>query len=187
MTSLIMQVNNVKNQKRFMRMELKKINLLALINRLDVEELRLKQNEYSWSITQVLEHLIIVERGVLLHFLKRPPKLSTYTLKLSNKFQFLLLRITLLGPFKLSIPKNVQAIQPKGISSVKELITEWADIRVQFAKLVQELPFNNKISAFPHPLSGYISAPQTLTFIADHIAHHTKQVIRIKKALNLND
>ncbi|TGE29019.1 DinB family protein [Hymenobacter metallicola] len=140
----------------------------------------------QWSAAQVVQHLVVAETGIGQYIDKKI--MQEEELGKSGFLTFVrsrVLRAALRLPFlRFKAPKYLASLTPETAPPLPELRTEWARIRRQLERTLNEFPsplLNRDI--FKHPRSGMLNIYQTLDFMVDHVLHHQKQLERISKAV----
>jgi uncharacterized damage-inducible protein DinB len=137
----------------------------------------------SWSMIQVLSHLVTAENGVLAYIGKKmqdPSKIENNGI--TGIFRSLLLSILLKLPIKFKAPSALP--KPKNTETLAELKANWETNAVKFKAIIDNLPpnFEDK-QIFKHPVAGKFNLEQTFDFIFDHMSHHMIQLENISKSL----
>jgi len=137
----------------------------------------------GWSIAQVVFHISIVEKGVILYIQKKminPAESKKAGLK--SFYRAALLRYALRSKRKFRAPKVLDT--PQGPYQVNDLLKEWRTTRKELEKLfdsIADADVNRQF--FKHPVVGKINLKQTLGFMADHKQRHLDQIIQLKQEL----
>jgi len=161
--------------------ELSEINsqLYNKLQEFDSELLHRKPSPDSWSVLQVINHLIISETGTLKYLQK---KIQSPTLPEKSFFEpikMIFLNLIMKSPLKFKAPTVVSEPENKDLNSSFE---DWERIRKDIEEFVVEYPESNEDKAiFKHPFTGRISLENTLWFFKMHILHHQKQIDRLLK------
>lgn len=135
----------------------------------------------SWCALEVLDHVVKAERGILadiqwnLAQTKRAP--------LSHRFRSELLILLMRTPARLEVPGALSAAVLPGIDlKLPTLIQTWSDSQMRIRQWLEEFRGNtHEMAAFYHPVSGWMSVSQALSFIAAHTRHHRYQLGRIRR------
>lgn len=140
----------------------------------------------QWSAAQVVQHLLISETGINQYIEKKI--LAAEGLQHAGVGHFLrsrLLRVLLRVPFlRFQTPAYLAAKTPVTAPPLPQLRQEWASIRRQLERILNEYPDNlMRRAIFKHPRSGMLTIAQTLDFMLDHVLHHQRQMARITKAV----
>jgi hypothetical protein len=153
--------------------------LAALIDSLDKRQLDLLPEGEKWTVGNIVEHVSIVESGVirictkLLRKSEAEGKASDGTISASDSFMEKTLEIARL---KLETPGIVQ---PTGERSVEESIERLMENRLSLQELKPTFEkFDSTEYRFPHPFLGELSAGEWLMLIGGHKARHIKQIER---------
>ena len=131
----------------------------------------------KWSVVEVVEHLVMVERDLLKQLSTNGPA-STLDLKLRTpeKHQ------TVIKVMERDIPVDVpnESVEPHGRLPLDELLKQWDDIRKKLQGLLAELNAENKDDpVYRHPYGGPLDIAETLHFIDVHFDNHMRHIDRI--------
>ena len=155
--------------------------LVALVGNLtDDQAARRDVSQDKWSVSEIVEHISIVEAGIaglcskLLQRAKENGVPSDGKIKLSDHF---LLEGDKSMTEKWQAPERVR---PSGTKTIQESLALMADTR---AKLEDLRPlfeeFSSIDSTFPHPFLGDLTAAEWLCLIGGHGVRHMRQIKRI--------
>ena len=90
------------------------------------------------------------------------------------------LRVALLTGFRIKAP--VDTILPRGDTSWDELGTRWAAGRARLLEWLEGAPPTIlEAPRFRHPIIGWLTVEQALTFAGDHLEHHRMQIDRLER------
>lgn len=141
-------------------------------------------SESSWSLADVVEHCVLVESGIRTALAKEPSPDKPRKFKNAAWLRWGVMRGVLLLGIKYRAPVDV--ILPRGDLGWEEMLSRWEGERVKLKEWLERS--DSKIHPDPrfrHPLAGWLTVPQTVTFVADHLDHHLRQVGRIERALRV--
>ena len=137
----------------------------------------------GWSALDVVEHLVLVEEGVTGALAKEPSPERPRILGAGGRVPFWVVRLILLtGIRRIRVP--VDLVVPKGGVTWEALTGRWNDQRARLERWVTEAP--EKILAAPrfkHPIGGWLDVRGALTFSADHLVNHLRQIGSIERGL----
>ena len=159
-------------------------DLLFSLKAIPTEKLNTKPQENSWSVLQILHHLILTEEASLKYVKKKlsfNPKLNKASL--SSKLRQKLLVTWAYTPVKFKAPDAVSGDTLAGDSRLDNLSQNWksvrADMRAYLCKLPDEIL---EREVYKHPFAGKLTLEGMLTFFEAHLDRHEKQ---IRKTLKL--
>jgi hypothetical protein len=136
----------------------------------------------SWSLAEVVEHCYLVEMGIRTALAKDPTPGKPRVMKRGQWLRWGVMRAVLLLGIKYRAPVDV--ILPRRDVGWEDLQSRW---EVERGKLKEWLersdPAIHPDPRFRHPLAGWLTVPQTVTFVADHLDHHLQQLGRIERLL----
>jgi uncharacterized damage-inducible protein DinB len=151
----------------------------AECRRLSDEELRFRPDPNSWSVLQVIEHLVLVERMTLVSIKKGEQRVQRQKNRnLATKVRSLVLKAALLLPFKYTAPAVVEVKDEP--ESPDQLFDSWDEarkaLRAWIAGASEELM---QKELFRHPIAGMMTPLQAVEFIKAHLIHHRKQLLKL--------
>lgn len=165
----------------FRRLEKSREVLFEKVSGLSGEQLSFKASEDSWSITQVLNHLLKAETGTLGYMRKKNQADSLDKLSISASLKSALLVKGLLLPVRFRAPGPVS--QPPNTGNLADIRNDWDQQHQQLQAFLSELPADRTGKMiFRHPITGPMNIKQTLGFLNNHIRHHLRQINRIIKS-----
>ncbi len=170
-------------QKRFSALENVRVQLLKQLEPLNESQLAFKSAPETWSILDVVEHLILVERASLSYLHKKRSDLASLKKlgRVAPVWRCFLLACALRSPLKFKAP--VKSVIPNSGQSLRELQTVWDDLRQQWRTTLESItPDMMRLPLSGHPVAGRFTAAQGLFWMAEHLRHHLKQIVRIQKA-----
>jgi len=168
-------------QKSFNRLESSRFHLLQLTSALTEAQAHASPGPSEWSVVQVIEHMVTIERMVLRAVQKQLTKSTLQNSGVGTMARFTLLVLALRYRKKIKAPAILP--HPAGDQSLDEWRHEWESTRQGWRQLLENVP--EKVlrkEVFKHPLAGYLTLRQTLGFITEHHNHHVPQVQRLVKA-----
>jgi hypothetical protein len=137
----------------------------------------------GWSGTQVVRHLIGAEASIttLLEKQVAKPAAELPAAGLKNWFRSKFMSYVLAKPGrKFKMPARLPEPGAE-VAAVEELRREWATKRQNLGRLLVNFPLTHQQRAvFQHPRAGWLTMPQTLQFLTDHVRHHLQQVERLR-------
>lgn len=135
----------------------------------------------GWSALQVLEHIIVAEKGTL-GYMKKKSSGGWDTLENTSeehRAASLAVNNRLRSDERYAAPSVLP--EPLGIRSFEEFISEWKDLRHEMEIFVSQVDpvFYEKL-VFKQPIAGMLNLKQALQFMTLHILHHIPQIQRLK-------
>lgn len=164
-------------QEKFDSLKLKREALLQHIGSLPNHVTSFKAGPDKWSIGEVVEHLVIVEKDLYKQLSTNVPT-STFDPKsrTPEKHQ------TVIKVMERDIPVDVpdKSVEPHGRLTLDELLTQWDDIREKLQGVLAEILSENKDDlVYQHPFGGPLDISETLHFIDVHFDNHIRHIERI--------
>lgn len=164
-------------QKQYDRLRLKLEALLQRLDSLTDESLSFKAGPDKWSIIQVVEHLVIAEKGLLQELSTHIP-VSTLDpdAKTPEKHQIVIK--VMQRDIEVDVPH--ESLEPHGNIALADLLIQWREIRKKLPGLLAEIqPEKIDDPVFQHPFGGPLDIGDTLQFFEVHFDNHMRQVDKI--------
>lgn len=144
------------------------------------ERLAFRPEGKGWCALDVVQHLVLVEEGVLGYSRKKlqgPPQ----PVGLLDRAKLAFLVLVLRSPARFGAP--APQVVPAETFPLPELETRWRAVRGGLRETLAGLP-DERLDAlfFRHPIGGPLDAAGTLTFLDEHARHHDAQLRRIWSA-----
>jgi DinB superfamily len=159
-------------------MERHRAALLARIAPLSAEQLVARTSPDQWHVLDILEHLIIIEEMILRGIATRPGPLPVAA-RLQGGVRLTMLRLYLRSGGKVKAPSR--AILPRGKVSLQELLERWDRTRAGYRTALEAFDRPDLVRPMmKHPIIGRLTPVQTLTFLDAHLAHHARQIDRLR-------
>jgi uncharacterized damage-inducible protein DinB len=159
------------------RMERRRRDLIAQAQALSAEQLTHHPEQGSWSVLEVVEHLVRVEEGIASRTGKpRAPRTWPEAARATGALGLVSVCFVLGRRFK----APVATILPQGGATLTDLGLRWDAARGALRKALEAADPRRPI--FRHPVIGLLTPAQTVTFIERHIAHHGRQIGRIRRS-----
>lgn len=162
--------------------KISRINMLNEVSVVTIEQGRMKPNENSWNIQDVLEHLVLAERGgynLICTAAERFKANNPVWVGVSEN-EGLTIEEIISRTWKDKEDAPESAI-PKGNWSVSVWASHFRncdDLLNDLPEILNELPLKKVI--YPHFLCGPLNVIQRLEFIRFHIDRHIDQVKKLK-------
>jgi len=153
--------------------------MVAEVGALAPEQLAFRPAAESWSVLDVVEHLVKVEEGIVSRIKKREPRTWGEAARAWLALELMSVYFVLGRRFK--VPS--QAVQPQGGTTLTTLGTRWEAAQQALRRAIDGL--GSADFARPmmrHPILGLLTPVETLSFIVRHIAHHRRQIARIRRS-----
>jgi hypothetical protein len=163
---------------RLDRLHRQRVELLAGLESLTPLQLGFRPTPDSWNSLDVVEHLVRVEERILGGLATRPgPRPLGERMQAAARLALLYLYLQTGGRVK----APAQAILPAGGATLGELRGRWNAVRAGLAEALERFePADLARPMMRHPIVGKLSPVQTLRFLHRHIAHHRRQIRRIR-------
>ena len=168
----------------FEELETAKAALLATVAFLDAATLNRKPDAQTWSILQVIAHLTKSEAGTLRYIKTKTQDVAA--LQKAGPMAWLRVSALVLGiesPFRFKAPPTTADVPET--SDPAEAIAAWDRVRDDWRPFALNFPENlSDRLIFRHPFVGLLGPRQVMVFMRWHLKNHTRQIGRIRKALN---
>ena len=134
-------------------------------------------DDEKWTISQIVEHVSMVENGImricakLLEKAKAEGQLSDGKVKFSDAFGA---RSAEIATMKLEAPEFVHPKNERSVVDSLASMDETMNGLVELRPLFEE--FDGDTHKFPHPFFGDLSAVEWLALCGGHKARHLKQI-----------
>jgi hypothetical protein len=170
---------NPRLQKEFDQLEHGRIELLSKIKQCPEEILANEPAPGSWSVNQILSHLITSERLTLIYLKKK----SLGVDQLANSgivedLKMVVLKVSQRLPLRFRAPELVVKNTPAP-APLKELEIRWNDLRREFRDFLETVKKENlRKLIYKHPVAGRLNVIQCVVFMQEHFQHHMPQIKR---------
>jgi len=142
--------------------------------------LEFRANGAGWNALDVVQHLVLVEEGVLAYARKKllaPPQ----PVSIVDRGKLALLVGVLRSPIRFRAP--VAQVVPSETLPLERSAERWDQSRRDLRTLLLGLPAERRGALFfRHPAAGGLDPAGTLVFLHEHARHHEAQVRRIERA-----
>ena len=157
----------------------------ALLGALSIESperLAFRPDGKGWCALDVVQHLVLVEEGVVGYARKKllsPPQPVSFL----DRTKLALLAALMRSPIRVRAP--LPQVVPGEIVPLGDTSVRWERVRGELRALLVSLPeARRRALLFRHPVSGPLDPAGTLDFIEAHAKHHDVQFRRIWRAPN---
>ncbi|MEM6697905.1 MAG: DinB family protein [Bacteroidota bacterium] len=173
-------------EKRLDKLDLDLRNLLTDLDGYSEQTLNKKPDGKSWSVFQIMYHLLLSE-GFSLQYVQKKlsfnPELKTAGTKARSRS--LLLNTYLQSPIKRKAPSAISGENLPEYTTFWDVAKKWKGQREELRQYLVELPdevFTKEV--YKHPFAGRISLAAMLSFFQNHYNRHHKQIYRTLKKLD---
>ncbi len=183
-TNLVTMTKTVEKQLDKLHKDL--IDLLRDLEGYSERKLNMNPTTQSWSVFQVIHHLVLVEQLSMQYVerkLSHNPTLKNATVV--TNLRKVALTAILNSPFKAKAPKAVGTAQLPDESTFWEVAKKWKNQREELRKYLSDLPEDYfKKEIYKHPFAGRVTISGMLQFFQQHFDRHKKQIYRNLDALD---
>ncbi len=161
-------------------MERQRAALLLEVAALSPAQLRFHPAPDSWCPLDVVEHLVRVEEATLRRAAERP-RARSLAQAVRASAALALMTVASHGGARVKAPTRM--VLPEGGLDLSALAARWDAIRGTLREVLEGLaPGEASRPLLRHPRVGWLSTAQSLVFMELHIAHHVRQIERIRRA-----
>jgi len=135
----------------------------------DVHPTDVALGEDEWSLAQVVDHLVIVEKGLLVALSRAKERMPAETPNLSK------LKDILESGQRYEVP--VPSAIPANAPDLGLVLETWTKVRQKLKARIEagDLP-GADVMVYEHPVGGPMNASQTLEFLTGHLVYHKTRV-----------
>jgi hypothetical protein len=160
-------------QTRFHAIEQQRSDIQSRITRLSDEQLDWTPETTSWSIRQIIEHLVLCDETLgrareAGSVMKEAPVFRAVPRALKRA---LVLRALSRGAI---LPVPSPAVEPQGNVSLTELVSRWETARGEMQGFLHTLAEDE--TRYLHPVLGPLTATQMLELNETHAGYHWRQM-----------
>lgn len=152
--------------------------LLAEVRDLTPEQRSFRPGPDSWSLTEVLHHLALIDHGVG-HNLREGLPEGKRRPRLRQRLLGPVVNWVLRTPIKVKAPTD--KVLPDPDIGFEEVDETWRQARAELTAQLDKIDADRVgTPTFIHPISGPLTPARVLAFLNDHLSHHMHQVRRIR-------
>jgi len=173
-------------EKKLDKLDLDLRNLLTDLDGYSEQTLNKKPDEKSWSVFQIMSHIILAEGGSLRYVQKKlsfNPELKTAGAM--AKARSLLVNVYLQSPLKRKAPEAISGENLPDHTTFWDVAKKWKNQREELRTYLKELPvdlFTKEL--YKHPFAGKMTLEEMLSFFQKHYDRHKKQIYRTLRKLD---
>ncbi len=170
-------------RSKYLALDAELISLFEELSKYSFEVLDKKPKPGAWSVLEVLQHLLVVEKKSLAYAKKK----SSYPESLKNAnfndhFRQFLLYLYLRAPLKIKAPALVNEEQFVQGVTFEELMEDWQQARQELMAFLDSVPQEWAGKLIFRTFAGRMTLGGMLFFFKEHFARHKKQIKRTLKA-----
>lgn len=164
------------------RLEAQQRAILADLEAWPVAKRTERPSPDAWSATEVLDHLVVVERAAAAYLEKKLQASDLPGETMTVRLRRAMLHVALSSPFRFRVPGK--GLEPARDIGWDDVVARWAAARETLRLMMDAFPEERLAEGvFRHPLVGYLTVRHMLTFFRAHIAHHRRQLSRIGRSV----
>ena len=162
--------------EEFRKMESEREAMMSELSNYSEETLTKKPDSDSWSVAEVVMHMVIAESGALAYMQKKLEFGGHTRSTLGAAFKQKLLNFAVSLPIKFKAPKVANIKEGENVSFA-EASQKWKSIRqdllMEYQSMDDELVSHE---LFKHPAAGKMNVLQSVEFMRKHMNRHIKQM-----------
>ncbi|HEX7020010.1 MAG TPA: DinB family protein [Gemmatimonadaceae bacterium] len=166
-------------RSRFDELERQRRALLEELGSHSPAQLAFRPSDRSWSMADVVQHLILVEEGMLQFLTKKPPRPDNRSP--AERLQYAMFKLLVQFPLRVKVP--VPSVIPTVQATLEELSPRWDSVRARYEEYLSNVTEPQlSMLVFKHAFAGPVTILETLDVMRLHILHHGHQLRRIRAA-----
>lgn len=169
--------------KKWEELEAAKNAAMSILSSSTEVQRNYKPSSESWSMIQVIQHILFSEGGTLGYMVKKTSSGWEVLDRVGEEQVANGARLVdrLASGEKYKAPSVLP--EPDGEESFESLEKRWNALREQYAQFLNQLPneFNDRL-IFKQPAAGMLTLDYTLDFLTEHIKHHLPQLETLKSS-----
>jgi hypothetical protein len=171
---------NSNFQRFYRKLQDQKASALASVAGWSSERLNLPAGPGEWSTLDVLDHVVKVENawvGAVGANLA-----GNRSVTLWNRIAgFMVICITR-SPMRVKVPAGAASRVLPEPTDLATITKDWATARQEMGRVLHEISGGQlRCGVFKHPVSGWMTASQSLNFLCAHLRHHVYQLERLER------
>lgn len=170
---------------RFRGLERAREEVEAQLSTFTPAQLAFRAHAGAWTVAEVLDHVVRVERTVLDG--ARKPGVQR-TVWRPRRHRHLLTWVVFRLGVRIKVPERVSHVKPQMDADPNEVRARWRVLRAEWQEFLSTVtPDQLGQLAIKHPIAGPFSYRDVLKFLEWHLRHHRRQIGRISRAAALSD
>lgn len=147
-------------------------------------QLRFRPAEGTWSIAEVAQHVLHVEREVIRAAMKPGVERRGRKRTLREWAGMIAFLAVVKLNFRIRVPQKVAGrVTPAADPDMAALWSEWRELHENLGRYLETVGGDSLGDmAFRHPIVGPTSVRRMLPFLLQHFNHHMRQVRRIRRS-----
>ncbi|CAN5141830.1 hypothetical protein BH23GEM2_BH23GEM2_05970 [soil metagenome] len=165
---------------RFHRLEQARAAAEAQLAALTPSQTAFRVRNDAWTVAEVVDHVVRVERSVLEGVRKPGVRRSGWRPKPLRR---LLTWATFRMGVRIKVPERVRYVTPERGADLDEVRARWNALREEWREFLATVTADQLGQlAIKHPIAGPFSYRDVLKFLEWHLQHHRRQIERIVRA-----
>lgn len=163
-------------QSRFDQLEDRRRSLISVLESLKDDQITRKPDQDRWSLLQVIQHIILGERGARLSERELRDNPIRGQLKPGKLIE--VVRDILDRDMPVGVPDA--SLEPDGKTPFPDLLEQWDKERQLLMDLLDTVnPETRDTVMFSHPAAGPMPARELLDLALSHFDYHQRQIERL--------
>lgn len=164
---------------QFEKLQRQKQAVLSGLSDWPIERLQFRPAPASWSVLDVLDHLVKVKETCLNAVRANLP--DGHPVPFRDRFGAWVVCCVIWSPLRVKVPGAAAQVLPKGAASLPLITEKWQAARDEMAQLLSGLSLEQlRYGLFRHPI-GWMDIPQAIRFLSAHLQPHTYQLSRLEE------
>lgn len=152
----------------------------AQLSALTPAQTAFRLHDTAWTVAEVLDHVVRVERQVLEG--ARKPNVQRTAWR-RRRFRRLLTWLVFGLGVRIKVPERVRHVTPERGADLERVRARWDEVRAEWRQFLSTVtPAQLDLLAIKHPLAGPFTYRDVLKFLEWHLRHHRRQIGRITRA-----
>ena len=165
---------------RFERLEQARTATESQLAKLAPAQVAFRLHDAAWTVAEVLDHVVRVERQVLEG--ARKPGVQRTVWRPRRLRRLLTWLVFGLG-VRIRVPERVRHVTPERGADLDAARARWGEVRSEWREFLSTVsPGQLGQLAIKHPLAGPFTYRDVLKFLEWHLRHHRRQIGRITQA-----
>jgi hypothetical protein len=169
-----------ENKKAFTALAQQRAEFLRRLAGWSEERLKFRPKPSMWSALDVADHLVRVERTAVSMVLSNLP--DGQPVRWTSRIRGAVANAAMKSRIRVPVPRGVETVIPEGAVSLGAITADWDRTRAEMEQMVAELSQHQlQRGLLRHPVAGWMTILQGLTFLSAHLQHHGYQLDRLEK------
>lgn len=156
----------------------RRATLLRDLSTLSETQLAFQPAAGAWSIRQVIEHLLLVDGGIIERVTTRSPRAGRRQLR--DRLGYAAVWVALRYGLRVKAP--VRGVLPAEGVALDAAAKRWGEVHRSLSAHLSGLGGQElSLFVFKHPIGGPMTLGEAIQFMTSHLEHHRRQIARIRQ------